>query len=429
MNFIKGSQVLGEGKFAKVYIATSEIFPGEFAWKELKPAVEPSDRDRFFREVQLLSTLKHRHIVPILDSNLSCEHPYFVMPRARYNLDVAIRYDVANRLDRIHIFRDICKAISYSHSQGIKHRDLKPDNIILDYDDNIWVSDFGLASRTDSLHITITRTNDTGGTALYSAPEQFNSSLREVDERADVYSLGKILYYILTGIHPYQIDDRNDKIPEGLRYIIKRACKHDPEERFPSVAEMIDDFDYALKPRNVTRSVDDEIRAIIEECRISGLSSSESTAAICEAFSNESQNSVFYLTLFPQVPPMIWQQVHSLRPDAFRAIFDKFDQFVSGSLPFDYTDKVANLYKSFFQVINDSQIRETVFLRLVDMGYSHNRFHVRDVAKSLIGSVGNDVELVLGLRDGLSKNKDAARWTLEDVSSQTPHAWSAVFRD
>lgn len=192
---------------------------------------------------------------------------------------------------------------------------------------------------------------------------------------------------------------------------------------------MLDDFDYALKPRNVTRSVDDEIRTIIEECRISGFSSNESTAAICEAFSNESQNSVFYLTLFPQVPPMIWQQVHRLRPDAFRAIFDKFDQFVSGSLPFDYTDKVANLYKSFFQLINDGQIRETVFLRLVDMGYSHNRFHVRDVAKSLIGSVGNDVELVLGLRDGLSKNKDAARWTFEDVSSQTPHAWSGVFRD
>jgi len=386
-----------------------------------------ADRDRFFREVRLLSTLKHKNIVPILDSNVLTKPPYFVMPKGKCNLSVAVKYDLKGELDRLDTFRKISKGVIYAHSQGIKHRDLKPDNILLGENGDVWISDFGLATKSDIQLLTITKTNDTGGTALYSAPEQYNESLRKVDERADVYSLGKILYFLLTGEHPYQMDDRDGRIPDGVRYVIRRACRPDPEDRFPSVINLLEDLNYVLDPRPITRSKEDEIRSIIETCEIWGEAQPSEADKISRAFVEEMQNSVFYLNMFPLVPPPVWMMAFQRNPDVFVSIIECFDGFVSGPLPFDYTDKVANSYQGIFRAIKSIQIRELIVERLVDMGHSHNRWHVRDVVQSLLPLIHDDVDLVFGIRDILLKNVRAAQWAFEDVIHQIPPAWKRVF--
>ena len=172
------------------------------------------------------------------------------------------------------------------------------------------------------------------------------------------------------------MDEKHPKIPEGLRYVIRRACRTNPEERFPSVSEMLDDADYALTPRSISRSKEDEIRGLIEAYELLGVLSEKDAHEIIKTFSNEATNSVFYLSIFPTVPAEIWKYCHNQNPEAFWRIFECYDGFVSGSLPFDYTDRVANCYSRIFEILEENRIRERILERLVCMGHSHNRWHV-----------------------------------------------------
>jgi Zn-dependent peptidase ImmA (M78 family) len=233
--------LVGKGNFSEVYQALSPDGCSEFAWKHLKPGADASDSERFRREVEILSKLNHDHIIEIVFTDLLAPQPYFVMPRARQNLETAIKFDINNQINVRITFKEICEAVIYAHGKGVLHRDLKPQNILIANDDSVKISDFGLARSFHFHQPGLTKTNETGGTVPYAAPEQFDVSLKDVDERADVFSLGKILYYLYTKRDPYLITSQ-PSLPAQVYSIVKKATDGDREMRFDNVEALLKEF-------------------------------------------------------------------------------------------------------------------------------------------------------------------------------------------
>lgn len=198
--------LLGKGGMAEVYLAHQDSVDREVALKLMSRHLltDPRFAERFLREARIAARLQHRHVVSIFDVGVADEQPYIameyltggqVMPRD----DAPISEDQALRC-----VYEIALALDYAHSKGYIHRDVKPDNILLRDDGSCVLSDFGIARTVDSATM-MTKTGSVVGTPFYMSPEQLRG--REVDGRADLYSLGVVFYQLLTGKVPYSASD------------------------------------------------------------------------------------------------------------------------------------------------------------------------------------------------------------------------------
>lgn len=240
--YSRTSQIVGKGNFSNVYQAVAPNDRRCYAWKQLKSDADASDSERFRREVKILSDLDHPHIIDIVYTDLMAERPYFVMPRAKHNLEMALKFDTRRQIDIQKTFKEICAAVIHAHRNGILHRDLKPQNILLLENGMVKISDFGLARNFHAYQSSLTKSNETGGTFPYAAPEQFDASLRDIDERADVYSLGKILYFLYTRHDPYHIDSSRAGLPPKIYALVKKATDADRQMRFTNVEALLNEF-------------------------------------------------------------------------------------------------------------------------------------------------------------------------------------------
>ena len=275
-----------EGGFGKIFIARDAELRRDVAIKELqdKFADREEIRNRFVHEAQVASGLEHPGIVPIYGLGQYADgRPFYVMRFLRgESLQSAIinfhrgdkplysrRQDLAFR-DLISRVLDVCKAVGFAHSKGILHRDLKPGNVILGEHGETLVIDWGLAKRMEAVERGITNAQPYEptmygtpiGTPAYMSPEQARGNLDELGPRTDVYSLGAILYTILTGRPPFSTEANNknqnqfpkiikdvrhgrllapsaiaENVPPPLESICLRAMSSDPSHRYESVSE------------------------------------------------------------------------------------------------------------------------------------------------------------------------------------------------
>ncbi|MBZ4415108.1 serine/threonine-protein kinase [Myxococcus sp. RHSTA-1-4] len=248
-------KLVGSGGMGEVHKATQLSLGRTVAVKLLNPelAKDPSFIARFQKEAAALAALSHPHIVSIVDKGKTDTTYYLVMefvdgPSLR-ELIRAPELDVTGALRRM---LEICRAIEYAHGRGVIHRDLKPENILLDQQAGgiAKVSDFGLASfladASPSSRYALTSTHVSMGTLSYMAPEQ-RVDAKNADARADIFSLGVILYEWLTGEVPLGTFDPPSQRKEGLDprldAIVTRCLKPDPEDRYPSVRALIEDLE------------------------------------------------------------------------------------------------------------------------------------------------------------------------------------------
>ncbi|MFP2912249.1 serine/threonine-protein kinase [Pyxidicoccus sp. 3LFB2] len=251
-------KLVGSGGMGEVHKATQLSLGRTVAVKLLNPelAKDPSFIARFQKEAAALAALSHPHIVSIVDKGKTDTTYYLVMefvdgPSLR-ELIRAPELDVPGALRRM---LEVCRAIEYAHGRGVIHRDLKPENILLDQQAGgiAKVSDFGLASfladASPSSRYALTSTHVSMGTLSYMAPEQ-RVDAKNADARADIFSLGVMLYEWLTGEVPLGTFDlpsrRRQGVDPKLDAIVTRCLKPDPEDRYPSVTALIADLQFLV---------------------------------------------------------------------------------------------------------------------------------------------------------------------------------------
>ncbi len=253
---------LGRGGMATVYLATQESVQRDVALKVMSPTLlaDPDYGERFLREARIAAKIHHRHVVGIHDVARVGDCNYIAMEYlgggpilARDGTPRAVPFS-------LRITREIALALNYAHARGFVHRDVKPDNILLRDDTSSALTDFGIARAADSA-TRMTRTGAVIGTPHYMSPEQARG--RTVDGRADLYSLGIVLYELLMGRVPYNADDSlavgimhiTQPVPvlpehlSALQPILNRLLAKQAEDRYQTgqqVADAIEQIEIAL---------------------------------------------------------------------------------------------------------------------------------------------------------------------------------------
>lgn len=258
---------LGEGGMANVYLAHDMVLDRDVSVKLLRLDLrdDPSTKRRFHREAMAATQLNDPHIVGIYDVGEDHGLQYMVMQYVKgTDLKAYIKKHYPIPLPQvIDIMEQVLSAVATAHAHGIIHRDLKPQNILIDENKNVKITDFGIAVAVsqDSL----TQTNTLMGSVHYLSPEQARGSI--ATKQSDIYSLGIILFELLTGKVPFEgetavsialkhfreeipsVREQNKKIPQALENVIIKATAKEPAERYSSVNEMAADLKTVLDPQ------------------------------------------------------------------------------------------------------------------------------------------------------------------------------------
>ncbi|AHG88768.1 protein kinase [Gemmatirosa kalamazoonensis] len=237
---------IGRGGMATVYLADDEKHGRPVAVKVLHAAFAHAvAAGRFRREIELAARLSHPHILPLHDSGEASGLLYYVMPYvAGETLRHRLRRD--ERLpvvDAVRIAREIALALDYAHREGVVHRDVKPENVLL-ADGQAVVADFGIAHALSRTALdTRAATGPVIGTPAYMSPEQALGR-RDLDGRSDVYALGCVLHEMLTGALPTRAaGSPGPRVPAALASLVARATADDPADRFATAGAMADALD------------------------------------------------------------------------------------------------------------------------------------------------------------------------------------------
>ena len=250
---------LGRGGMAEVYLARDQLLDRPVAVKVLFPALatDAGFVERFRREAQAAANLQHPNIVSVFDWG-EANGTYFIVMEYVEGLTLAEQLREEGRLhpDRAaEITADIAAALGFAHRNGVVHRDVKPGNVLITRDGGVKVADFGIARAiSDSGDQNLTKTGSVMGTATYFSPEQARGAA--VDPRSDLYSLGVVLYEMITGRPPFAGDSAvaiaykhvqenpvpprriDPHLPETLEAITLKTLAKNPANRYPSAQDL-----------------------------------------------------------------------------------------------------------------------------------------------------------------------------------------------
>ena len=326
---------LGEGGMAAVFLGMEEKSHRKVAIKILDPLMLKNKifEMRFLHEAETAANMDHPNIISIYDIGRVGNYSYMVMEYLKESLKEHLlsypRFRLKPEL-AFAILKPIAEALGYAHRRGIIHRDIKPDNIMFRENGTPVLTDFGIARALDS-NIRMTRSGISVGTPYYMSPEQCMAE--KLDGRSDIYSLGVVLFEILTGQKPYEADN-----PMGV------ALKH--------IQEPVPQLPPELRPY---QPLIDKMMAKRKENR----------AANCEELL-ERMNSVFQQApipgLPPDSPPESLDELEITPPPPSPPLFEREPVMVSGSAP-SITKKSVHLHRK-YPVKKLVDLIKRVFLRM-----------------------------------------------------------------
>jgi len=373
---------IGEGGMGSVYLADDLKHSRRVAIKVMKADIGAAiGYGRFLREIEIAARLAHPHILPLHDSGLIDDQPYYVMP---YIEGESLRQRLARQKslsisDALRLATEIAGALGYAHEHGLIHRDIKPENVLL-ADGIALVADFGIARFTKSDDRTaITMQNSAIGTPGYMSPEQLEGVVL-IDGRADLYSLGCVLYEMLLGNPPFtgsvhsvahqhmssappSVMDARPEVPRHVADATMTLLAKDPELRFATAADFVKAInapgDAATlyletdRPgkRQTTNLPKDRTRFIgrtteLDDCRrmmgttrlltlagLGGCGKTRLAIKVAESLTNEFQDGVWFVDLVPltegsRVVRAV-AQVLKLREDADKSLDDVVSTHIS----------------------------------------------------------------------------------------------------
>jgi len=366
-----------------------------------------------------LESLDDPNVMPVVaKGHTTSGVPFFVMPRASDgSLKDAIEHGrTADESWTVGIFRDVLAGVSHAHVRGVLHRDLKPSNVLISSGVPL-VSDFGIAKQIDVDGTTLTRTAQELGTLRYMAPEQAADAKR-AGPAADVYALGKVLGHMLSGHEPTPLIVDLTDVPEKFRWFIDKCCRDDPAERFANAGVARARFEQLLTTPEIELPPLDRGgqlaemagHAIGEEGEAAAI---EALDAHLRTYAGEEQ---VYRLVVPRIPKVVLRRWAAREPNGFRGFMRAYDGHVNinGDLSFDYCDTLADFLRFVFGITADLAVHRIIVTRLLEVGVSHNRWHVRDVTVGLLASLKSPSEIAVAV-EVIDDHQRAASWVAEEA--------------
>jgi hypothetical protein len=406
----------GSGGFGVVHEAQREGDSRTYAVKMLLDAEEIAEdfsneeaTRRFRREIALQQSLDHPNVLPVLLAGPSDDPPWFAMPLARCNLLTRIEEGLTEAEIET-IFAGILAGVAHAHQQGVLHRDLKPDNVLFLVDDDTpKLADFGLARNEFSKSTRFTKIGF--GTQPYTAPEQWDDPAN-VDERADVYSLGKILQEMVTATPPLRTTTA--KLPGKYRNFVLRAAAEDLAERYQSVGDMIEAF------RQVCAGVDRPVLpgdAVADILRRWGETDDIPTRDrvlkdAADLLESEWVDDDFMREVVPALPVDLLKRWLTIFPASAARVVRRYvvavDALPLTGFPFTYLDDVADVYENVILTSADGGLKRDVLRSLLRTGLRYTENDCAAALGSVIEHVGMDDVLLVA--EGLEAEPAATLW-------------------
>lgn len=239
-------EMIGAGGMGAVYKARQLKLDRVVALKILSHDLgeDPSFVERFNREGRVLARLSHPNIVTVFDTGTAGPYAFLLMEFVDgVNLRQAMQAGGFTPAEALNLVQDVCAALNFAHEKGILHRDIKPENVLIDSSGQVKIADFGIAKILgvdDQNDVTLTNAGSILGSPQYMAPEQIESP-GDVDQRADIYSLGVVLYEMLTGELPlgrFSLPSEKTKLDARIDEIVLRTLEKERELRYQNVSEI-----------------------------------------------------------------------------------------------------------------------------------------------------------------------------------------------
>ncbi len=385
------NQIGETGGFGKVYRCNDET--GQtFACKMLE---DNSDMgiQRFQREVRLLSRLNHPNVMKVITYNISDQRKFYIMPLYTCSLRKAIPMIAGNAYAQYCVLNAILNGIAYLHSEGVIHRDLKPDNILYNNENDIVVTDFGLGIQQDSDSTTLTKGTNLG-TWRYCSPEQW-VDMHSVDFRTDIYAIGMIIEDIVTNFNSIPIQDPT------IKYIIDKCTKKDRNDRFNKVEELkhiLDTYYSSLFGWQQITSMD-ELLLKLGRNQVTEVEVIDIANQIVKVNDKE-KIEVFFSNISEYNYQFLEHDSLVLSRDLVKELCRYWDQT---EWPFSYIDKIADLGEKIYTMSKDAEIKSSILYLIMDLAILYNRWYAMGTVKRLFNDLNSNIsvqsELAMRLRE------------------------------
>lgn len=385
---------IGEGGMGKVFKV--ELEKSQFALK-VCIATDEDSITRFKREVRLMAGIEHDNVIEVIDKNIDCDNPYFVMPLCLFSIDEKMDKLQANPEFAIDILLNVCKGINALHISGIIHRDIKPKNILIAHDNTVKISDLGLgkfAIRDSSI---ITSSNIYMGTQGFIPPEFYKvGGTKNADIRSDIYQLGKTIYNIFTNTNPSLI--QKDILPGGLLFIIQKCINDNPDNRYQSVndlANALSSYLKSLSPQeNPESAFENLINIAIANSNLKQFDKDNVEEIIKSVFSFR-RDAEFFFNKFNEIPLDILKVIASNFNELCTQLIEIYCEtiekhFIENTINFSDAELVANAMIQFFKGSSDIKIKTEAMKMTLFASVYCNRYNAMAVFDEMLLDIKND---------------------------------------
>jgi serine/threonine protein kinase len=388
-----------QGGMGAILLVTDETgeYGGTLALKYCKETEEEL-RQRFKREVRLLRKFSgNTKIVPLLDSDLEYEPPYFVMPfyskgdLRTFLPEISSKYEFQE-----YVFNQMVDCISELHRADTFHRDVKPQNFLRD-GENIVVSDLGLSMEVES-RTAFTLSKQYWGTQGYIPPEFYeHGGFKRATAVSDIYMLGKSFYHLLTARDPQYITDTS--IPKPLLYLIEKCCHQKTTLRYQSTADLKQGlkavYDVLLKRTDLRGSTDQQLSDVVGRLERENRYDIEEVTALIESISK--LDGLDCWKIVSEFPPSLFlvlsQQGLEHMLEIFLPIYG--EMVLTYPTEFVYAETVAHRMKIIFDHSQDIRMKSEALRIAIEMATRMNRFAAMDTCIRMICGIKDDDLAVL----------------------------------